>query len=88
MRSTLRVASPSQLRVSVLAFCAYGSACWRTARKHWTVSLDGAGVIAMNKWVNRLIAAIPVISGSMLRVGGPLFVLFLIVKLLKFFWHP
>jgi len=52
------------------------------------VPLDDAGVLAMNKWVNRLIAAIPVISGSMLWVGGPLFVLFLIVKMLKFFWHP
>jgi len=71
-----------------LSACAYGSACGRTARKHWKVSLDDAGVIAMNKWANRLIAAILVISGSILWVGGPLFVLFLIVKLLKFFWHP
>jgi len=82
------MALPSPLRVSVLSACAYGSACGRTARKHWKVSLDDAGVIAMNKWVNRLIAAILVISGSMLWVGGPLFVLFLIVKLPKFFWHP
>jgi hypothetical protein len=52
------------------------------------VSLDDAGVIAMNKWVNRPIAAILAISGSMLWVGGPLFALFLIVKLLEFFWPP
>jgi hypothetical protein len=42
-------------------------------------------------WANRQkalegVAAILAISGSMLWVGGPPFALFLIVKLLEFFW--
>jgi hypothetical protein len=76
MRSILPVAPPSPLRVSALAFCAYGSACWRTARKHWKVSLDGAGVIAMNKLLAESLASsnrfggILDLAGSLVGVGS------------------